>query len=296
VTNIRNLDWNDLRDFLAAARSGTLAGAGRALGVKHSTVGRRLTALERALGAVVVIRGEHGLQLTALGEKMVPYAEAIERSAAELQGCAGGHTTRVRIAVPTGMVKLFAPHLAELRRKHPELSLEFLSGSQPMDLHKSEAEIAVRLGPIADDTLVVRKIGELGWSLYASPAYLTRHPEPLDPRDLAGHDVLGFDERLTGAPGAKWLADHGAGANIVLVNREMADVAAAAVAGLGLAVLPCIIADSEPGVRRLTQEVLGHQSVSIVYRREVTLASPVSIAIRFVSEVMRQQLVSSASE
>ena len=165
MASIEKLDWNDLRYFLAAVRSGTLAGAARALGVKHSTVGRRLTALERALGAAVMIRGEHGLQLTPLGEKLVPHAEAAERSVVELQSQSISEMARVRLYVPTGLAKPLAPYLPQLRRKHPDISLEILSGSLPADLHKGEAELALRVGPIADDTLVAQKIGDLAWSL-----------------------------------------------------------------------------------------------------------------------------------
>src|SRR5690606_9420653 len=79
------LDWNDLRYFLAAARAGTLAGAARLLGVKHPTVGRRLDALERAIGAALVIRTETGIRLTPLGETLVGHAEQVERSVEELK-------------------------------------------------------------------------------------------------------------------------------------------------------------------------------------------------------------------
>jgi DNA-binding transcriptional LysR family regulator len=293
VTKIEKLDWNDLHYFLAAVRARTLAGAARALGVKHSTVGRRLTALERALGAAVMIRGEHGLQLTQLGEKLVPHAEAIERSVAELQYQTISQTARVRVAVPTGLVKPFTPHFAQFRREHPDISLEFLSSSLPADLNKGEAELALRVGPIAgvdplsDENLVAKEIGDLGWSLYASPIYLARHAAPIDPRDLVGHEVLGFHSRLAAMPGAKWIAEHGAGASIVLVNREIVEMNTAAVAGVGLAVLPCIVADSEPGLKRLTPEILGHNPLSVVYRREVALNRSVSTVIRFVIQALR---------
>lgn len=293
MTKIEKLDWNDLRYFVAAVRAGTLAGAARALGVKHSTVGRRLTALERALGAAVMIRGGHGLQLPQLGEKLVPHLEAIERSVVELQNQAISQTARVRVAVATGLVKPFTPHLARFRRDHPDISLELLSSSLPADLNKGEAELALRVGPIAgvdpiaDENLVAQKIGDLGWSLYASPVYLARHAAPIDPRDLAGHEVLGFHSRLAAMPGAKWIAEHGAGASIVLINREIAEMATAAVAGVGLAVLPCIVADGESGLKRLTPEILGHNPLSVVYRREVALNRSVSIVIRLVIDAMR---------
>jgi DNA-binding transcriptional LysR family regulator len=296
VAKIEKLDWNDLRHFLAAMRAGTLAGAARALGVKHSTVGRRLTALERALGAAVMIRGEHGLQLTTLGQKLVPHAEAIERSVLELQGQVTSETSRVRIAVPTGLVKPFTPHIAQFRRDHPDISLEFLASSLPADLNKGEAELALRVGPFAgvdpsvDENLVTRKMGNLAWSLFASPIYLARHPAPPDPRDLSGHEVLGFHSRLAALAGAKWIAEHGAGASIVLINREIVEMITAAVAGVGLAVLPCIVADGEPGLQRLTPEILGQTPLSVVYRREVALNRSVLIVIRFVIDTLRAHI------
>jgi DNA-binding transcriptional LysR family regulator len=175
MTTLNGFDWNDLRYFLAVARAGTLAGAARSLGVKHSTVGRRLTDLERAIGAALVIRGENGVPLTPLGESLVSRAEEVERSVLDLQARAVSEASRIRVAVPTGFMGPFTPHLpellAELRRKHPQTSLEFLSATSPVDLAKGEAEFAIRVGPIADETLVARKIGEIGWSLYASPEY-----------------------------------------------------------------------------------------------------------------------------
>jgi len=290
------LDWNDLRYFLAAVRAGTLAGAARALGVKHSTVGRRLSALERALGAPLMVRGEHGLQLTALGKGLVPQAETIEGSIAQLQNQAASQIAHVRVAVPTGLVKLFTPHLAELRRKHPDVSIEFLSSSLPADLHKGEAELALRvgLGPVNDEGLMVRKIGEFAWSLYASPNYLARHAPVADPRDLSGQDVLGFHARLAALPGGKWIAEHGAGASIVMINREIIEMVAAAVTGAGLAALPCLVADSELGLKRVTPEVIGYNSVAVVYQRDVGATRPVSIVIQFLVEVLRSSIKANA--
>jgi DNA-binding transcriptional LysR family regulator len=296
VRKIEKLDWNDLRYALAAARAGTLAGAARTLGVKHSTVGRRLTALERALNASVMIRGEHGLRLTQLGEKLIPHLEAIERSVVDVQNQAKSETSRVRIAVPTGLVRAFTPHLARFRREHPDISLEFLSSSLPADLKKGEAELALRVGPIAgvdpiaDENLVVQKIGDIAWSLYAAPIYLAQHAAPINPRDLAGHELLGFHSRLSAMPGAKWIAEHSTGASIVLINREIVEMIAAAVSGAGLAVLPCIVADIEPGLQRLTPEVLGHNPLTVVYRREARLNRSVSIVIRFVIDAIRARI------
>jgi DNA-binding transcriptional LysR family regulator len=284
-----HFDWNDLRYFLAAARARTLAGAARNLNVKHSTIGRRLSALERSLGGALFVRGSDGLRLTLLGEKLVPLAEEIELSIVALEKQVGEQVATVRLAVPSGFVPQFTPYLERLRGSHPEISLEFVSGSRKVDLNKNEAELALRVGAAGDENLVARKVGDVGWSLYASPAYLARRGKPTGPDKLAGHEVLGFDASLAGLPGAKWLAEHGKGAAVVLLHRELADMAAAAVGGAGLALLPCLFAPDYPKLVRLTPQVLGRQTISLVYRREALLAKPVQVVARFVIDVMRER-------
>jgi DNA-binding transcriptional LysR family regulator len=281
------IDWNDLRYFLEAARAKTLAGAARALGVDHSTIGRRLTALEQALGAPLITRGPDGLELTALGERAAPLAAEMERVAQALVETVASQKVRVRLAVPSAFAQFITPHLAEFHAEHPGVILEFLSGSRPVDLKKSEADLAIRSITTDDEDLVARPLGDTGFSLYAAPAYLERHPAPRDPRDLAGHDVLGYDSSLAGTPGAQWLAEHGRGANIIMRSRELSDMLSACAAGLGLAVLPCLLAASEPSLRRLTPEVLGTRKLWLVYRKEALISQPVKEVMELVTTVMR---------
>jgi DNA-binding transcriptional LysR family regulator len=136
-----DFNWDDLRYFLRAAQSKTLAGAARAMGVDHSTIGRRLTALERALGAPLVIRGPDGLQLTPLGETVAPLVEQVERAVLAVHHQVTQQKVRVRVAMPTGFTKLFTARLAQLRAEHPALSLELLSDARLVDLKKGEADL-----------------------------------------------------------------------------------------------------------------------------------------------------------
>ena len=288
VAKAGDLDWNDLRYFLAAARAKTLAGAARSLGVEHSTIGRRLTALEEAMGAPLVTRGPDGLVLTAAGEKLLPLLEEIERSVQAASDVVASQKTRVRLATPSGFGRVLAPHLGEFQARHPGVTIELLGSSRMMDLKKGEADVAIRQGPSNDEDLMAKKIGDVGWSLFASQAYLGRHPAPANPRDLAGHDLLGFEAQLSGVPGAKWIEEHGKAANVVMRCRELTDVLSACVAGIGLAVLPCMAAAIEPSLERLTTEILGSSRLSVVYRKEVLVAQPVRAVIEFVTEVMRQ--------
>lgn len=185
-------DWNDLRYFLAAARAGTLSGAARALGVRHTTISRRLTALENALGVSLVVRGPHGIEITPLGRTLLPLGDDVERAMQAMLSLVRSGSSRVRLALPTGFSPFFAERMAAFHKACPDISLELMSGSRPVDLQHGEAELAIRMGAVADDTLIVRKLCDSGWSIYASRSYLDRHRTPVDPRRLAGHEIIGF--------------------------------------------------------------------------------------------------------
>lgn len=287
MARLGEIDWDDLRCVLAAARAGTLAGAARALGVEHSTISRRLTAVEEGLGAPLFTRGPDGLALTEAGQKVIPLLEQMERAALAVTEVVSAQTTRVRLATPSGFGGLLNPHLGRFQAQHPNITLELLSSSRPVDLKKSEADLALRVGPLDDPELVARKIADVGWSLYAAPTYLARHPAPADPRQLAGHDLLGFADSLAHVPGARWLQQHGQGANVVMRYRELTDMISACLAGLGLAALPCMVTPAQP-LQRLTREVLGSQRLTLVYRKEVLVSVAVRAVLEFVTEVMAE--------
>jgi DNA-binding transcriptional LysR family regulator len=246
----------------------------------------RLSDLDDVPAAVV--GAPDGLHLTPLGESLLPLVEEVERSVLAVQGRASRRQARVRLAMPTGFTKLFTSQLETLRGAHPQLTLELLTGAKPVDLHKGEADLAIRSGPVPEQELIARPLGESGWSLYAAPSYLAHHPAPSDPGELSGHDVIGYDLALAEVPAAKWIeARLRDGARLALRSREMTDMLAAALAGVGLAALPCLIGDDEPGLVRLTPHVLATRQLTLVYPREARLAQPVQAVIRFVIDVMR---------
>lgn len=283
-----DLDWDDLRYLLAAARAGTLAGASRALKVEHTTVGRRLTALEDALGAPLVLRGPEGLTLTPLGEAVLPLVEQVEHAVSAVRELVSARRARVRLAVPSGFTALFTARVAELQREHPRLSLELVSGARPVDLKRGEADLAVRVGAIADKDLVARKLCESGWALYAAGSYLARRGAPRDLDDLAGHDVIGFDPSLARVPAAQWLEPRIAHANVVMRSREVTDMLAAALSGVGLCALPCMVADVEPQLTRVTAGLIARPTISLVYRREARRSREIRAVMRMVVDVMRE--------
>jgi DNA-binding transcriptional LysR family regulator len=282
------LDWNDLRYFLRAAELGSLAAAARSLGVEHTTVGRRLSALERALGAPLVVRGPEGLRLTPVGQKLLPLVAEVARGIEQARALVASEKSRVRLAMPSGFSRLFAPELGRLQQQHPGLSLELLSGARPVDLALGEADLALRGGTIVGKDLISRKLGSSGWALYASPAYLGKAPQGVDLEDLSGHDLIGFDPSLADGPAAKWLAERTGSAQIVMRGREMVDMLAAAQSGVGLVLLPCFLGDADTELVRLSRGVVASHGLSLVYRREARISKEVRAVIRFVAEVIEK--------
>ncbi len=289
ATNV-GLNWDDLRYFLRAAQAGTLAGAARAMGVEHSTIGRRLSALERSLGTPVMIRSPDGLHLTPLGEALVPLVQEADRAIQAVYNRATQQQSRVRLAIPTGLTKWFTVNLARLRAAHPQLTLELLTGSAVLDLKKGEADIAIRSGSISDEDLIARPLGSAGFSLYAAPSYLAHHPAPTNVDDLSGHQVIGYDLALAEVPASQWIEQRLAGATLALRSRELSEMLAAAISGVGLAVLPCMIADEESGLARITPNVLVSRPLWLVYPREARAIQPVQAVIGFVIDIMAENL------
>lgn len=256
------------------------------MGVEHTTIGRRLTAVERELGVALVLRGPDGLTLTPLGERIAPLVGEMERTAIAIRALVASQSNRVRVAMPSGFTSLFTEDFARLRVERPELILETLAGGRLVDLKRGEADLAIRIGPIADEELVARSLGEVAWSLYASEAYVVRHPQPVDPDDLTGHHLIAYGSDMASLPAARWVEEHAEGATIVLRSNEMTTMFATMKAGSGLAVLPCFLGDSKPGILRLTPKILATRGISLVYRRESRLAEPVRAAIQFIIDVM----------
>jgi DNA-binding transcriptional LysR family regulator len=291
-----DLDWDDLRFFLEAARARTLAGAAQALGVEHAVTEQRLTTLERELGGPLVLRGPDALQLTPLGERVLPLVESIERTVSALRQAGSSGSERVRLAVPSGFSPLFVERLDALRALAPEVVLELVSGAGVGDLDRSEADLAVRSAQDDHDELISRRLCTSGWSLYAAPAYLGRRTAPEDLDDLSGHDLIGYDVSLALSPAARWVEARAGQARVVVRSRELTDMLAAARSGAGLALLPCVLADAERGLVRLTPRVLATRMLSLVYRREMRQSAAVTAVIQFVIDVMREGAARIAGE
>lgn len=175
------MDWDDYRHFLAVARTGRISSAGRQLGVDHATVGRRIKALEGKLGANLFDRSPQGYRLTDAGLRLVDIAEAMETSAiaalAEVGGKAKSIEGTVRIGAPEGVAAyILAEAATALCRAHPRLEIQIVALPRAFSLSKREADFAITVSAPETGRLKFRKIADYRLHLYATAAYLARHP------------------------------------------------------------------------------------------------------------------------
>jgi DNA-binding transcriptional LysR family regulator len=288
------LDWNDFRYFLAIARAGTFAGAARELGVEHTTVGRRLTALETALGTRLFIRGPEGLTLTPAGREVLPLAEELAARAQAIERRVSGQDSRVegvvRLSVSEALSGYFVKQTATLRDLHPGLTVEMLIGNHASDLLRGEADLAIRARPVTEPDLVARKLVCAGWSMYASAGYVARRGSPPDPESLGGHDVIAFDDSMASTPGGSWFGAHAKGCNVALRGNSVVAVLNAAICGMGVAVIPCFLGEQEPQLRRLTPRILGARDVFLVVHPDLARVARVRAVMDFIVALFERDL------
>jgi DNA-binding transcriptional LysR family regulator len=288
-------DWNDLRYFLAIAREGTLAGAARELGVDATTVGRRLAALEAALGSRLVDRTPSGLALTDAGRGIRSAVEEMEALALAAERRASGEDARLEGVVRITLTEAFAvevllPRLAPFRERHPGIELCFLTDYGSLDLARREADIAVRLTRPQEDTLVARKVGEIAIAPYAAGDYLERRGVPDPAHGFAGHDVIGYVDAAAKWPEARWLAEAAASAHVAVRCNSVLSVVAATAAGLGVGVMPCLCGDREPGLRRVAPLIASlRRDIWLVVHQDLQHNARVRATLHFLAELIHRE-------
>jgi len=251
---MQSLNWNDLRFILAVSRGGTLAAAARMLRVDDSTVGRRLAAAQEILGGRLYQRLADGtLQLTTSGEKTLLHAERVEREIGLLGAAVSGEersvSGTVRItSVPIVMNRILVPAARSFAERHPALRLELIADSRDLSLTRREADVALRLArPKTGGTRVIaRCIGTIGYEVYAAASY-----SPLEANKLPW---ITYEDAMAHLPQARWIASRigrdGEKVGSAHVNDAEGLVEAVA-AGLGRSLLPSVVADRDPRLRRL---------------------------------------------
>ena len=286
--------WDDVRFFLAVARAGSLSGAARVLRVGHVTVGRRVALFEKRLGVTLLNRTPDGFTVTAAGDAILRQCMTMENAALDLERIAAGRDAlvagSVRVTTTEALAyTVVAPAMATLRQAHPGLQVDLMVGVRSLDIARREADLAVRFARPSAPDLVCRKLGEVGFTLYASRRYLSRAGVPERGRGLAGHDLIAF----TGAPAAAspfFLGESLDGARIALRCDNPFIQRMAAARDMGIAELACVLGDGFPEIVRVwPQEATAHRTAWLILHEDMRRSARIRAVSAAIAEAFRRQ-------
>ena len=285
------LDWNDLRYFLSVAERGSTLAAGRALQVSQTTVARRIAALERALGFPLFDRRQSGYALTPAGESLLERARAVEATTTAFVEAAGAQQRDtsgvVRLTTQEIFgVALLAPMLRELHERHPEIMIELDDSQDLRDLGEGEADIALRsaTGDIGAG-VVGRRLCDDEWTLYCSRSYAAEQGVPSNLAELRQHAFIGGGGPQLWKAYSLWLAELGLDDRVVMHHASAMGMMSAIRSGLGIAVLPCIVADADPELVQCLPPMPGNtRSMWLVTHERVRHTPRVRVVIDFLFE------------
>lgn len=252
--------WDDLRFFLAVARSGTLSAAAVQTGTEHTTVGRRIRALEETLSARLFHRSNLGYALTEAGENLLSAAESME--SAFLSASAAAEAARtvsgtVRIGAPDGFGSVFlAARMHRLTRRHPGLEVEIMATARIFSLSKREADIVVSLSPPQQARVVARRLTDYRLFVYGAGPYLADHPPIRAVSDLQAHNFVGYIEDMLFTRELNYLGALGPAVSARLRSTNLLAQVHATLAGAGLCILPAFIAAAHPGLQPVLPEAV----------------------------------------
>jgi DNA-binding transcriptional LysR family regulator len=242
------MEWSDLRVFLAVARAGTLGAAARRVGQTQPTMGRRLRALEHALGHTLFQRTSDGFVLTDEGQAMLPHAERMEEEALALQRELAGSNQllegllRVSCSDWFG-VHVLTPVLAEFARAQPRVVVELLTDPRLYSLPRREADLVFRIQPFDEPEVVSRRLLGIDYAVYVQAGL--PHPAP---GDGAGCAMVLMDTAYGGMPDVQWIERMLPGAHVISRSNNRDVQAQLCVRGVGVAVLPRPLGDALPGL------------------------------------------------
>lgn len=265
------MNWDGLQVFLAIARAGRISAAARRLDVEHTTVSRRLAALEAELGVPLFYRTPGGYLLTRHGQNVLPNAEAMERAvlavaarAREGSGAVGG---RVRIALaPEFASDWLAPRLPEFRALYPQIQLQMLVGTRQRDLSRGEAELALQPPRPRQQGMVAVRIAHVAAGLYASKALVGSRRLWIDgPDAMRGLPLLAYTKPFHVLQEAKWFQPVLASADVAMETNSTHALVAAARAGAGVAVLPRFVARGHDDLVAVSEDVADHDLLLITH-------------------------------
>ena len=230
-----DVEWGDLKVFLAVAQTGGLTPAARHLGISPPTIGRHVARLEAALGQQLFERGAKGYTLSPAGADLLAHAAPMEEVAAGIARWRDGRADRktVRVSAGSWMSHFLARHWQELHAQDDPFTLALVGAEEQVDIGKHQADIGIRNAQPTERSLARQALGPVAFAAYAKP----------------GSDPTGWIASTASTPSAHWLHLHHGGDVVSRANspRLVLDLCRA---GAGRAVLPCFVGDKKIQIER----------------------------------------------
>jgi DNA-binding transcriptional LysR family regulator len=301
-------DLNETLMFVTVVERGSFTAAARALGVPKTTLSRKVQALEERIGARLLKRTTRRLGLTESGQLYYEHCARLPRLLEEAE-TAVSHLS----SAPRGWLRLTAPYtlgtqiivplMPEFMLRYPDVRIDMTLSNDVVDLVASDLDLALRVGPLVDSTLVARLLGRFSTHVYASPEYLMRYGEPLRPADVAFHRALAQSQQRHHGRITWVLSDgtstHEQAITPVFVINEPSALRNAAVAGLGLALLPDRLAapnEQDGTLQRVLSLWAGPVAeLNAVFARDRVMPPKVRSFIDFLVERLDTQAAAPAS-
>lgn len=251
---MQSISWDEFRLVRAIAETGSLAGAGDVLGLNHSTVFRRLNALEQALGSRLFERARTGYAPTPAGEEMVALAGRMFEDITDFERRIAGRDVKpsgeLRVTTNDSLVAhLTTPMFGAFCRQFPEIKLDVVIENRALNLSRRDADVAIRATSVPPETLVGRRIAAIAWAVYGAKGCGIEPTD--DPAALVDHCWIGFGESISVIGPARWMAGRVSPARIFYKLNTVLGLSQAIEAGLGIGFVPCFIGDKSAGLERL---------------------------------------------
>ena len=290
ITDIKAklLNWDDFRFFLALARHHTVSAAGRELKVRHTTVARRIAVFEERIGSRLFDHLKEGYVLTQAGENLYAHALVMEEQAQSVDRQVFGMDAQLKGLINlTGaydvLSRLVIPALSKFKRTYPDIELQLHASSLLADLSLREADIALRLTPKPPEHLVGKEILPLRHGIYATQQYFEK---------FLGASVPHQTIVWRGNTQPEWIAQHFPDSHVAFVADELTVMMAAVENHMGMARLPCFVADGLPQFLRLDRALTPSTwGIWVLSHADLRSTARVRVTKEFLCETIAQQSV-----
>jgi DNA-binding transcriptional LysR family regulator len=290
---LEEMDWDDLRIFLAVMRTETLSQAAKRLKLDHSTVCRRIAQFELCLGGSLFERHRAGMKPTELARRILENADAVEAAVLNMHESLSDSNNElvgtVRIAMMEGIASLYlARRLLPFIEQYPRVKLELVTSSQILNINRREAEIFLSFFQPTGRNLHCELVGQITLNLYGATNYFARYGKPKTIGELTNHHFTSYIEDLVQIDAVRWLDDVISEPKIRFFSNSMVAQMTAASAGIGLVLLPRFAVEKENDLFPvLENEVIVKRDLWISVHHDLEFSNRIKLTLQYIKQLLQ---------